>query len=98
MCKGIILRISMVCAHTLLAACSLGPVVDGNIGNATDAALPALDPTQVHYIAWVPRDQAQTGAVARALTHIAVGNAREKTGKDWCGGTWLLNGKITARV
>ncbi|MGB5306034.1 MAG: hypothetical protein WBO57_07310 [Gammaproteobacteria bacterium] len=95
---GIISIISILCTHTLLVACSINPAADSDFSPATGTMIPALDPTQVHFIAWVPRDQAQTAAVARALTHIAVGNAREKTGNELCDGTWLLNGTVTGRV
>jgi len=95
---GYIIRILIPCACTLLAACTTNQAIVSGFSPTTDTAIPAMDPTQVHYIARVPRDQAQTAAVAKALTHIAVGNARERTGKEMCGGTWLLNGKVTGRV
>ena len=81
-----------------MAGCATEPGIRNGFTPLADAAIPDPDPSQVHYIAWVPRDQAQTAAVARALTHIALGNARERTGNELCGGTWLFNGKVTGRV
>lgn len=63
---------------------------------ATD--IPAADPALDHYIAWVPRDMAQTATVAKALTHISLGNAREQAGNDLCAGSRLMNGQVISLV
>ena len=47
--------------------------------------IPAADPVLDHYIAWVPLKQAQTAGVARAMTHISLGNAREQAAEELCG-------------
>ena len=51
-----------------------------------------------HYIAWVPRDSAQTATVAKALTHISLVNAREKTAKQLCSDAWVMNGEVTENI
>ena len=51
-----------------------------------------------HYIAWVPRDKAQTATVAQALTHISLGRAREQAGRDLCGGTRVMNREVSRHV
>jgi len=61
-------------------------------------AIPAANPAFDHYIAWVPRDQAQTATVAKAVTHISLGNAREQAGNELCAGSRLMNGKVTSLV
>lgn len=99
MSTGIIIRISILCAFSQLAGCATNPGGNNDLSaKADDLAIAAPDPEQVHYIAWVPREQAQTAAVAKALTHIALGNARERTGEELCGGNWLFNRKVTGRV
>lgn len=65
-------------------------------GSAT--TIPAADPALDHYIAWVPRELAQTATVARAMTHISLGNAREQAGEELCAGSRPLNGQVTALV
>ena len=59
----------------------------------TADTLPATDPALDHYIAWVPRDLAQTATVARAVTHISLGNAREQAGEELCAGR-LMHGRV----
>jgi len=56
--------------------------------------IPAADPQLDHFIAWVPRKEAQTAAVAEAMTHISLVNAREQTAKQLCGSDWVMNGEI----
>jgi hypothetical protein len=63
---------------------------DGKLINISDMA-PA-DPHLDHIIAWIPRDRAQTAAVAEALVHIELGRALDDVGKSLCGGDWLING------
>jgi len=60
--------------------------------------IPAADPMLDHYIAWVPRDSAQTATVAEAMTHISLVNAREKTAKQLCSGDWVMNGEVTENI
>jgi hypothetical protein len=73
-------------------------------GNSSDAYavnasnIPAADPMLDHYIAWVPRDQAQTATVAKAVTHISLVNAREQTARQLCGGNWVMNSKTTTNI
>jgi hypothetical protein len=67
-----------------------------NPSAATD--IPAADPMLDHYIAWVPRENAQTATVAEAMTHISLVNAREQTARQLCGGNWVMNGEVTDSV
>ena len=60
--------------------------------------IPDADPMLDHYIAWVPRDSAQTATVAEAITHISLVNAREKTAKQLCSGDWVMNGEVTENI
>ena len=60
--------------------------------------IPDADPMLDHYIAWVPRDRAQTATVAEAITHISLVNAREKTAKQLCSGDWVMNGEVTENL
>jgi hypothetical protein len=62
---------------------------------ANMSRIPAADPLLDQYIAWVPRDQAQTAAVAEALTHISLANAREQTAKQLCAGNRFVKGEVT---
>jgi hypothetical protein len=60
--------------------------------------IPTADPMLDHYVAWVPRQKAQTATVAEAVTHISLVNAREKTAKQLCGGNWVMNGSVEANI
>ncbi|MGB5177614.1 MAG: hypothetical protein WBP44_02675 [Gammaproteobacteria bacterium] len=51
-----------------------------------------------HYIAWVPRDRAQTATVAEAMAHISLVNAREQTARQLCSGEWVINGEVTDNI
>lgn len=79
-----------------------GCATTGSTTLTTDAAsvtsIPAANPSFDHYIAWVPRDVAQTPTVARAMTHISLGNAREQAGKELCATSRLIDGQVIALV
>ena len=60
--------------------------------------IPAADPLLDHYIAWVPRDKAQTATVAEAMTHISLVNAREQTARQLCSGDWVMNGEVADNI
>jgi hypothetical protein len=60
--------------------------------------IPAADPMLDHYIAWVPRDRAQTATVAEAMAHISLVNAREQTARQLCSGEWVINGEVTDNI
>jgi len=60
--------------------------------------IPESDPSLDHYIAWVPRDKAQTATVAEAMTHISLVNAREQTAKQLCSGDRVINGEAMDNV
>jgi hypothetical protein len=64
----------------------------------TTAAIPTANPALDHYIAWVPLEKAQTATVAKALTHISLGNAREQTAAELCGDSSVINSKVTGSV
>ena len=73
-----------------------GATLTADATPATD--IPAADPALDHYIAWVPREMAQTATVAKALTHISLGNAREQAGNELCAGSSLMNRQVTSLV
>jgi hypothetical protein len=62
---------------------------------AAATAIPPADPALDHFIAWVPVEQAQTATVARAMTHISLGNARVHASRELCGGSSLRQGHVT---
>lgn len=88
---------SMTACLALLQACA----TTNNL-SSTDIPdskrLSGYEQTLDHYIAWVPRDKAQTATVAQALTHISLVNARERAGKDLCGGTRVMNREFSHQV
>jgi len=61
-------------------------------------AIPEADPALDHYVAWVPRDAAQTPAVAMALTHISMGYAKEQAARSCCGEDWLVDESVTEQT
>jgi hypothetical protein len=69
------------------------PAMTPNMTAAT--AIPPADPALDHFIARIPVEQAQTATVARAMTHISLGNARVHAGRELCGGTSLRQGQVT---
>ncbi|MBZ0071834.1 MAG: hypothetical protein WCY26_04950 [Thiohalobacteraceae bacterium] len=58
------------------------------------AELPHLSPGHDLVLAWVPRERAQTGAVAEAAAHIALAKAKRAAEAELCGGTWLFSGTL----
>jgi hypothetical protein len=60
--------------------------------------IPSENPMLDHYIAWVPRDQAQTATVAEAMAHISLVNAREQTASELCAGQWMMQGKVAENL
>lgn len=65
---------------------------------AATATIPAASPLMDHFIAWIPRDRAQTAAVAEAMAHISLVNAQEKTARQLCSGQWMVNGDTVERI
>ena len=88
-------------ATTIMMACLLQLQSCATTNNSTVTDIPAsslvsgYEQTLDHYIAWVPRDKAQTAAVAQALTHISLGRAREQAGRDLCKGTRVMNREVS---
>ena len=83
---------------TLLAlqgCASLSSTTDHKIANPV---IPAENPLLDHYIAWIPRDQAQTASVAEAMAHISLVNAREQTASQLCAGQWMMQGKVAENI
>jgi len=72
------------------------PHTAGLYGSIADA--PETGPDQDHFIAWIPRQMAQTAAVAEALAQVEWGNAREQAGTRLCAGQWLASGAVTGRI
>ena len=81
-----------------LQGCAMTSGTTSHALQNTATAIPAADPALDHYIAWVPLEQAQTASVARAMTHISLGNAREQAAEELCGDTGVIKQPVTDRV
>ena len=82
--------VALLTLHGCATISSTNPVAASHI--------PAADPLLDHYIAWVPRDKAQTATVAEAMTHISLVNAREQTANQLCSGNRVLNGEVADNI
>ncbi len=60
--------------------------------------IPVENPVLDHYIAWIPRELAQTASVAEAMAHISLVNAREQTASQLCAGQWMMQGKVADNI
>ena len=58
--------------------------------------IPPADPALDQYVARVPGNIAETATVARAMTHISLGRARDLAGQQLCEGARLIPGEITS--
>lgn len=85
-------------ALVALQGCSTIPGTTPASDQQAATVIPTADPALDHYIAWIPREKAQTAAVAKALTHITLGNAREQTAKDLCNDSRVTIGKASSSV
>ncbi|MEN8206076.1 MAG: hypothetical protein ABFS24_08685 [Pseudomonadota bacterium] len=95
--QSVIAMVSAIVLMTLQGCATISGI--GAYTNAvTTNNIPAADPGLDHYIAWVPREKAQTASVAEAVTHISLVNARERTAKQLCGGNWVMNSEATANI
>ncbi len=79
----------------LALAALLGGCASQGPGTEADASLPAVELGRNQVLAWVPRGQAETPAVARAMAHVALGEAKRRTEAELCGGTWIFTGDVT---
>ena len=79
----------------VLQGCAMAPRSPSTSELAANETIPAAEPMLDHFIAWVPREEAQTAIAARALTHTTLGSARKQAGDQLCGGTWVGNSTIT---
>ncbi len=78
-----------------------GCATRGAVGAAEAVAaedIPDANPALDRYVAWVPRDAAQTPAVAIALTHISMGYAKEQAARRFCGNDWLVDEPVTEQA
>ena len=83
-------------ALVALQGCSTIPGTTPAPDQQAATVIPGPDPALDHYIAWIPREKAQTAAVAKALTHITLGNAREQTAKELCNDSRVTGGKASS--
>jgi hypothetical protein len=81
----------------LLQGCATRGAAD-EAGPAALADIPDADPALDHYVAWVPRDAAQTPAVAIALAHISMGYAKEQAARSFCGDGLLMDEAVMERT
>jgi hypothetical protein len=91
----LLLKLVTVYLLLVLQACAMTPRSPSTLEVAATGAIPAAEPALDHYIAWIPRDEAQTATVARALTHTALGSARKQAGDSLCNGVWIGNNSVT---
>ena len=95
--QGVTATITAIVLMTLQGCATItGTRTDLNAVNASN--IPAADPLLDHYIAWVPRDKAQTATVAKAVTHISLVNATEQTARQLCSGNLITNSKATTNI
>ena len=82
----------------ILQGCAMTAATTPDAFMNTLTEIPAADPVLDHYIAWVPLKQAQTAGVARAMTHISLGNAREQVAEELCGDNRMIKQPVTDSV
>ena len=85
-------------AATLLHACASQPAGRIPTDMPSAGALPPGSAGLDHYVAWIPLEQAQTAAVAEAMTHISLRNAREQVGHDLCNGALITDGNVIEKL
>ncbi len=92
----------LVASVVLIASClwqtgcsSLPAAVAVQQEPAAGHEIPPTDPALDHFIAWIPAEQAQTATVARAMTHISLGQARTTASRELCEGAVLRQGQVT---
>lgn len=81
-----------------LQGCAMTNATTDDASRNALTEIPPEDPVLDHYIAWVPLKQAQTAGVARAMTHISLGNAREQVAKELCGDHRVIKQPVTDSV
>ena len=91
----LLLKLVTVYLLLVLQACAMTPRSPSRLEIAATGAIPLAEPALDHYIAWIPRDDAQTATVAKAMTHTALGSARKQAGDSLCGGIWVSNNTVT---
>ena len=89
-------------ACILLPGCSTAPQT-GIEAPSTDRHMPiAMDPGTNpgldHFIARLPYKLADTATEERAMTHVAIGRAKAKTGSRQCGRAWLITGPASDSI
>jgi hypothetical protein len=85
-------------AFVILQGCAVTPGTAAHPYQQAATTIPAADPALDHFIAWIPRKKAQTATVAKALTHISLGHARELTTAELCDGAHVISGKVIASI
>ena len=93
--RRLLLKLVTVYLLLVLQACAMAPRGPSRLEIVATSAIPAAEPALDHYIAWVPRDEAQTATVAKAMTHTALGSARQQAGDSLCDGIWISNNTVT---
>ena len=87
----------LIITGLILVGCASQPANLPATALVNENALPAVSPELDHYIAWVPLEQAQTAAVAEAMTHISLRQAREETSREVCRGNPVSGGNVIER-
>jgi len=88
-------KLATVYLLLVIQGCALTPRSPSISELVATEAIPSAEAVLDHYIAWVPRDAAQTATVARAMAHTALGSARKQAGDRLCDGIWVGNNTIT---
>jgi hypothetical protein len=97
------MKINTLACITLIASCWLQgcsaprlPFPFRDMVASSD--IPPTDPALDHYIARVPSNVAETATVARAMTHISLGRARDLAGQQLCDGDRLIPGEVASVI
>jgi hypothetical protein len=78
-----------------LQGCATAPRNPSSSELAATSAIPLAEPALDHYIAWIPRDKAQTATVAEALARTTLGSARQLASDRLCNGAWVGDSAVT---
>lgn len=89
--------VSLLFSGLILVGCASQPAHLPTTALVSQSNLPEMTPDLDHYIAWIPLEQAQTAAVAEAMTHISLRHAREGASRDVCRGNPVSGGSVVER-
>jgi len=88
--------IALIVSGCWLQGCATTPPAIPHRDMIVASEIPPADPALDQYIAQVPGAIAQTATVARAMTHISLGRARDLAGQQLCEGGRLIPGEVVS--